>query len=233
MRLFQKRAQEAELMDLGPAYYSAAEYERCLHQLGRIGRWLNGDRSNFAALVKLPTPPRSILDVGCGGGQFTRRVAERYPAASVTGIDIDQHAISFAQRQNEGSTQLSNLTYQVRTLAELDLAPKSVDVVMATLVCHHLSDAEIVQFVKQASQTARQAVIINDLHRHPLSWLTFSLVAPLFFPSRLIFLDGLLSIRKGFIRSDWINTLKAAGCSDATSSVTWCWPFRWLIMVRL
>ncbi|MFL6129227.1 MAG: class I SAM-dependent methyltransferase [Mycobacteriales bacterium] len=40
----------------------------------------------------------SVLDVGCGEGQFTREIARRYPRARVVGIDADRVAISTAAR---------------------------------------------------------------------------------------------------------------------------------------
>ncbi|SHM10823.1 methyltransferase domain-containing protein [Vreelandella subglaciescola] len=36
----------------------------------------------------LPTNASSVLDVGCGTGYWTQRLAERYPAARVIGVDI-------------------------------------------------------------------------------------------------------------------------------------------------
>ncbi len=38
--------------------------------------------------------PRRILDVGCGGGVFTRLILDRYPEAMVCGIDISSLSIS-------------------------------------------------------------------------------------------------------------------------------------------
>jgi SAM-dependent methyltransferase len=40
----------------------------------------------------------SMLDLGCGEGQFTRRVARRYPGATVVGMDVDRAAVEAASR---------------------------------------------------------------------------------------------------------------------------------------
>jgi len=40
----------------------------------------------------------TMLDLGCGEGQFTRRVAERYPKATAVGTDVDAAAVETASR---------------------------------------------------------------------------------------------------------------------------------------
>jgi trans-aconitate 2-methyltransferase len=40
----------------------------------------------------------TMLDLGCGEGQFTRRVAERYPKATAVGMDVDAAAVDTASR---------------------------------------------------------------------------------------------------------------------------------------
>lgn len=41
--------------------------------------------------------PKNILDVGCGTGEFTACLAETYPHASITGIELDAEHVSRAQ----------------------------------------------------------------------------------------------------------------------------------------
>jgi SAM-dependent methyltransferase len=40
----------------------------------------------------------TMLDLGCGEGQFTRRAAERYPKTVVVGMDVDPAAVETASR---------------------------------------------------------------------------------------------------------------------------------------
>ncbi len=221
-----ERSTKAELMDLGPAYYTLDEYEDCLKQLDRVGRFLGGDKTTMKAFDKLKVRPKSILDVGCGGGSFTARLAQKYPDAKVVGLEISEQAIAFAKR----GEQPSNLEFCLSDRPEFNYPDNSFDVVTASLVCHHLSDRELVDFLQRANKVARQAVIINDLHRHPIALFGFALLSPLFFYNRLVMQDGLLSIRKGFTRSDWTYLLKEAGISNF--SITWHWPFRWIVRIE-
>jgi 2-polyprenyl-3-methyl-5-hydroxy-6-metoxy-1,4-benzoquinol methylase len=222
-----ERSYQPELMDLGPAHYTSQEYEDCLKQLGRIGKFIGGDRATFYAIDQLTQIPQTILDVGCGGGSFARRLAKRYPQAKVVGIDISKEAIDYANRQSP----FSNLFFQLTETPTLDYPSNQFDLVTATLVCHHLTDEELVAFLQQAVRVAKHAVIINDLHRHPIASSSFAIIAPIFFRNRLICHDGLLSIKRAFKRRDWIRYLESAGISPKRVSLTWHWAFRWILSI--
>lgn len=230
--MLSQRSHQKELLDLGPSHYTTAEYRDCLYQLDRVGRFLGGDRATFKAFDQLFPPPLSILDVGCGGGLFTTRLAARYPQAKVVGIDIAPAAIQFAQEHLEKiKDKLPHVQFQVPPQPQLDYLPNQFDIVTSTLVCHHLSDEELVHFLKQACKTAKQAVIFNDLHRHPLATLGFATLVPFFFRNRLIWHDGLLSIRRAFTREDWWTYLDAAGIDKQFCTVSWHWAFRWIVKI--
>jgi len=47
--------------------------------------------------------PLRILDLGCGTGEITRRLGERYPQATLLGIDILEGNLAIARRDNAGS----------------------------------------------------------------------------------------------------------------------------------
>jgi 2-polyprenyl-3-methyl-5-hydroxy-6-metoxy-1,4-benzoquinol methylase len=230
--MLNQRSHQPEWMDLGSKYYTPEEYQDCLYQLDRIGRYLGGDRATFWGLKQLPYTPTSILDVGCGGGIFTLRLAARYPKIQVIGIDISHEAIEFAQeRLKEYEPALTNIHFLVSSLNQLEENGQQFDVVMATLMCHHLSDQEFVSFIRQACRIAKQTVILNDLHRHPLAIMGFSALAPFLFRNRIVLHDGLLSIRRSFTRKDLCFFLKAAGIDENCSSITWYWAFRWMMMI--
>jgi len=102
-------------------------------------------------------------------------------------------------------------------------------VILVTLVCHHLSDDQLVIFLKQAYINARQAIIINDLHRHRLSQWLYACLSPILFQNRLITHDGIISIKRGFIRSEWERLLKKADIPHY--QIKWQFPFRWSILL--
>ncbi|MBA3722893.1 MAG: methyltransferase domain-containing protein [Parachlamydiaceae bacterium] len=227
-----KRSNQSELIDLGPAYYTTEEFDDCHLQLDRVGRFLGGDRATIKIFKNLKFQPKSILDVGCGGGLFTIRLANLFPEADVVGIDIADDAIEFANKQIKIQKKPPlNLIFKKLEEPNLKFPDKSFDVITATLLCHHLDDAELIQFLKQSYKIAKNGIILNDLHRHPLASAGFALLTPLFFRNRLVAQDGLLSIRRSFKRAEWFEYLKAADIPLERCFVSWHWAFRWIVYI--
>ena len=50
-----------------------------------------------AALDRLPSPPKRVLDVGTGTGAAARLVAARFPEADVTGVDVSERMLDEAR----------------------------------------------------------------------------------------------------------------------------------------
>lgn len=208
-----QKSHKRELLDLGPKNYSLKEYKHCLYQLEKIGLWLGGDSATLKAFSSLKKAPCSILDVGCGLGAFTLRLAQKYPQAKVLGIDLNPDAIGEALKnkrvyEKKSGFSLTNLDFQVKKFEELK-KNQSFDVVTSTLFCHHLNDKELIGFLKKATDRSESAVIINDLQRSSRAYCLFWLISFLF-KNRLIRSDGLLSIKRSLIKEEWISRLKRA-----------------------
>lgn len=79
-----------------------------------------------ATVVRLAGPDgdRLVLDVGCGEGRHTRRVAAAMPDAAVAGVDVSKAAVSLAARAHPDGF------YAVASAADLPLATGSVDVLL-------------------------------------------------------------------------------------------------------
>jgi 2-polyprenyl-3-methyl-5-hydroxy-6-metoxy-1,4-benzoquinol methylase len=225
---FKKRSYKKELIDLGEPHYTAQEYDDCLEKLGAVGRWLGGDRATKKAFSSVHA--HSILDVGCGGGFTAKLLSKKFKKSTVLGIDMSRKAIDFCLKRHPNDN--SKLRFEYHENKGITLKPKSVDVITSTLVCHHMDDSELVDFLKQAQQVAKKEVIINDLHRHPLAYFFYYLTAPLLFKNRLISQDGLLSIKRAFIKSDWQNYLKQADISPENYQITWYFPFRYIVKIQ-
>ncbi len=68
-----------------------------------------------AILQVLQPPPKSLLEVGCGTGILTRRLAHRLPETQITAIDASPAMIQIAQR-----TPLPNVRYLPRRLEDME-----------------------------------------------------------------------------------------------------------------
>ena len=70
---------------------------------------------------------KDVLDIGCGQGRTTRRMART--AASVLGVDPDDEAIAKAREAAPGEGS-DRCTYRAADVVTLELAPAAFDVVV-------------------------------------------------------------------------------------------------------
>jgi ubiquinone/menaquinone biosynthesis C-methylase UbiE len=82
-------------------------------------------------------PPDRVLDVGCGTGYFTRVMAEGVaPGGSAHEMDPSGEAIAHARRL----TRHANCTFSDGIAEALDAPEGTYDVVVSSLVMHHLPE---------------------------------------------------------------------------------------------
>lgn len=117
---------------------SMAKYYDVLVALLTLGRERKF-RDQLAALVNL-APGETVLDVGCGTGSLAlaakRRVGER---GAVTGVDPSSEMIDRARRKSAKGGL--DVRFEVAGGESLPFSDKSFDVVLSTLMMHHLPRA--------------------------------------------------------------------------------------------
>jgi ubiquinone/menaquinone biosynthesis C-methylase UbiE len=106
-----------------------------LFTLGQAGRL----RSRTADLAQL-TQGEAVLDVGCGTGDLMLEVARRVGSSGlVAGIDAAPEMVARA-RQKAGRRHLA-VDLRVEPAEKLSFADQTFDVVVSSLVFHHLPEA--------------------------------------------------------------------------------------------
>jgi SAM-dependent methyltransferase len=207
---FSQRASPRELPELMDGDCSYEEFRDCLRSLEKVNRWLLGYRPTLAWLDRLPLglhDPLHIVDVGCGGGDFLRRISawarRRGIAVQLTGIDLNPYAARAA-----GESTPKELGIEWVTGNALDYRPKKpVDIVVSSLLAHHLEDEEIVALLRWMEATVQVGWFINDLERAEWSSRMFAWVRWHW----LVRHDGPVSFRRAFRQEDWVRLLAAAG----------------------
>ena len=76
-----------------------------------------------------------ILDLGCGTGEITQRLATIYPQAQLIGVDILEGNLALARRDNAGSDR--RISYETGDAFALRFADAHFDLI----VCRHMSQA--------------------------------------------------------------------------------------------
>jgi SAM-dependent methyltransferase len=126
------------------------------------GRWIGTVEYGLVRSLLAVQPGDTVLDVGCGTGWFTRRVAG--DGAQVVGLDRDAEALAFARRHSAGC-----VSYVHGDATELSFADAAFDAVLSvTALCFvdHWPRA-----LAEIVRTSRRRFVLGLLNRHSLLWL--------------------------------------------------------------
>jgi 2-polyprenyl-3-methyl-5-hydroxy-6-metoxy-1,4-benzoquinol methylase len=225
---FKTRSYQKELLD-EPDIAPELLFQN-LRELEFINTYLGGHRISLKGLETLQKqgiPFTSVIDIGCGGGDSLKAIARwqqrnKLPF-TLTGIDLKPDCISFAKQNCAAHPEIKWLCDDFRNA----FAQGKVDVVHASLFCHHFTEQEIVAFLKLCSQQ-KAIFVINDLERHPLAYYSIQWLTRLFSKSPLVKNDAPLSVQRGFKKKEWKAMLETAGIKHYI--VRNYWAFRHLVI---
>ena len=167
--------------------------------------------------------PLRILDVGFGDGDMLRAI-HRWAArngvdATLVGIDLNPRSAPAARARTP-----DDMVIDYRTGDYADLTGEGFDVVLSSLVAHHMTRPQLIAFLRFMEHEARAGWFVNDLHRHGFAYLGFPLLATLMRWHPIVRHDGQLSIARSYRPGEWPAILAEARISGAR--VTRVFPFR-------
>ncbi len=215
-----------ELLDA--PHQEPAELAASLDQVAQVDRLFGGSRALRRHLRPfLSHSELKVLDVGTGNGRVAAELA-RWSAGqgvrwSVTGLDNHPDVVEVARRGPLGASP--ELTLVRGDALALPFPDRSFDVVCCTLTLHHFDDEAAVRLVGEMARVARRSVLVNDLERNSLNYLSArALSLTLWRSNRLTRNDGPLSV----LRSFTVPELLAIGTRSGLQAprVTRHFPFR-------
>lgn len=110
----------------------------------------------------------SLLDVGCGAGNYTLKLLERLPNLEVTLVDLSRPMLDRALERVSRVTS-GKVTALQGDIRELPLGEARFDIIAAAAVLHHLREAEEWRGVFSKFHTSLKAggsLWISDLIEH-------------------------------------------------------------------
>jgi SAM-dependent methyltransferase len=228
---FSQRADLREFPEMMDQPCSYPEMHGCLRSIESVNRltrayfptlnWLN----HVYTVMPRQLFPVHIVDVGCGGGDMLRRIRiwaqERNLPVVLTGIDLNPDAIRAAREVTVPNT----ITFLAGRAQDFH-PPGGIDIVISSLLTHHLEDREIVDFLDWMESTARLGWFINDLHRHRTPYYGFRLLSVFSGWHPFVKHDGAISILRSFRREDWQRLCRAAALPEDFYLIKEYWPAR-------
>jgi len=164
--------------------------------------------------------------VGCGYGDTLRQIdawaAKRGIAVTLTGIDLNPDAVRAAKEATSPAQRIEWIVGDALS----DAATEDVDVVISSLLTHHLTNPQVVQFLLWMERTAQRGWFVNDLHRQPVPYHLFRLLARFANWHAFVKNDGPASIRRSFVMKDWQDLCAAAQLDAENVSIKQYRPAR-------
>ena len=188
-----------------------------------ILRWLERAVRGIA-----PGRPTVILDAGCGYGDLLRAIGRwaqrRGVPVSLVGIDLNPDTIRIARAAAQTGEQIEFVVGDA-----LGFVPsRPVDLIVNSLLAHHLPDSGIDALLRWMDATAQRGWLIADLQRHPVPYYAIAAAGALLRVHPVVVSDGRISVTRSLTRAEWERRLAAAGLPCAAASVRW-FLCRWLI----
>ncbi|PYO63133.1 MAG: hypothetical protein DMD70_04570 [Gemmatimonadetes bacterium] len=149
----------------------------------------------------------TLLDVGTGSGDIalaTRAAARR------RGIDLTAIGLEL----NPTAARIASAAGVPTIVADgnaLPLGPRSVDVIVASQVLHHLPRAVAVRWIAAFDRVARRAVVLADLRRSRVAMAGVWAASVGLAMSGLTRHDAVVSLKRGYTLPEFRAMLEGAG----------------------
>lgn len=225
-----QRSYQAELLDAD--HIPREDLFQNLKELNFINTWLGGHQISVDGLKKLikstPKHQYKIADVACGGGDNLIAMAkwcrENKVNCQLIGIDIKPDCIEYAKENCRYFPEISFIT------SDYQLVEEQFDIISCALFCHHLTEIQVEQYLSWCKNHSTIGFYINDLERNILAMLSIKWLTKLFSKSYLVKNDAPLSVKRGFLKSEWQNMLQK---HSQNYNIYWKWAFRHLIICKM
>ena len=223
---FSQRSTQAERMDTDCIDFE--DYSRCLRDLSRVNVLTLTHRPMLSWLANNATGKFSLLDIACGHGDALRRIRRRFPAATLTGIDLNSWATRAARDATDPALSITYMNDDAFTYKPL----VKFDFIVSSQFTHHLTNEQIVAFLRWLQKHSGQGWFIGDLHRHIIAYHGFPILARMALWHRFVREDGQISVARAFIRTEWEALLREAEITDQQAFIAWYLPFRLCVGTR-
>lgn len=118
-------------------------------------RWGHNNHYHDFLLRQVPAGCQYALEIGCGKGEFARRLAER--AERVTAIDLSENMIRLAKETNGANP----IEYRVADVMTESFAPNTFDYVVSIATLHHMPLLPVLEKMKAALRPSGVLAVLD------------------------------------------------------------------------
>ncbi|HEV3486220.1 MAG TPA: class I SAM-dependent methyltransferase [Vicinamibacterales bacterium] len=113
-------------------------------------------------LRHLPDPCETVLELGCGTGEFSRRLAAR--ARKVVALDLSAEMIRVARSRSAGR---GNIEFLVGDMTTLPLRRETFDCVTSLNTLHHVDPVRALRAMRAVLRPDRGRLLVADVLDRP------------------------------------------------------------------
>lgn len=167
----------------------------------------------------------SVIDVGCGRGDFTIKIAKRYPQLSkIWGCDFVKEVLSIARKD---AASLERVSFQEADLLNMPFEDNSFDLTICLYVLHHIHESDLARALSELARITNRYLIIEIRNSD-------SLYYKYVYPNRTMYPGGIsvhptnISYVSNLLRSHGFRLRKQRGMF----LFNWLSPLIWLMYDR-
>ena len=179
-----------------------------------------------------PSRRWKLLDVACGAGDVPIALARAAAGAGllleVAGCDVSETAIGHAQSNAERASVAAEF-FRRDVLA--DGLPDGYDFVTCSLFLHHLDTPDAVRLLRAIGDAAGALGLVSDLRRSRLGYALAVAGTRVLSRSRIVHIDGPLSVRAAFTTDEALRLADEAGLAGRVT-IRRAWPQRFLMTIE-
>jgi 2-polyprenyl-3-methyl-5-hydroxy-6-metoxy-1,4-benzoquinol methylase len=152
-------------------------------------KWDHNRQYQKYLIKNIPKNCNCILDVGCGTGELTKKLA--LFGKNITGIDVSENMLHEARKRNSDE----KINY-IKTSAEnyLDETDKRFDIIISIAALHHMNEENILRKMKSRLNENGKILILDIVKNKTMFNYFLSILAAILNPIIMLIMNGRLKI---------------------------------------
>ncbi len=145
-------------------------------------RWNNYIAKTLSVLKNWAeiAPEATVLDIGCGTGEFEQLLLTENPQQVITGVDISEEMLLVAQQK---CRSYSHVSFQNASVSDLPFTNNSFDVIVSASAFHYFDDPNVALMEIRRVLKPEGKVLILDWCKDYLSCQICDFILKLFDPA--------------------------------------------------